>query len=528
MYISYNVVDGNEYATAVRSVRSGEKVTKEDRVYLGRVVDKSRGIYRSKKRGLFTYDVETGEFGRAPDDAEGIQPRRRNARPERPRLSYSFGDVYLLCRFLKSSGLMACADACGHASPDTVRALLCFYVLTSLANCHAEDWWGLTFASLLFPSARMGSQRVSEALADLGSEDAKRGFMRAYLGLLGKGKGAGRGDGKAGPAEDGGILIDSTGLPNSSRLPCTAVSNHNGEVSEEVRLIYVVQQGTGLPLFFRYVAGNVVDVSTVTRTIAELKALGINTKFAILDAGYYSHANADALMEAGVSFLTRMRSTFTVYKDLVRDHLAGLESRENVVLYHGRFVYVECHEVKLGAKANRRGYAYLCKDSAMRRELERDAARRATERGTKAAEAFDGLAEQGVFVLVSSRRIAKEKLLDLYYTRDQVEKVFEVCKQDAKALPVAVQGEETFRGHLLMCFMATVAHRMMADVLSSKAPRSGLTVSSMLSILHEQHAIAYDGQYVTTEPTKKMGLAYKAFGIRCPDVITDPAGLIVG
>ena len=159
---------------------------------------------------------------------------------------------------------------------------------------------------------------------------------------------------------------------------------------------------------------------------------------------------------------------------------------------------------------------------------DRDVARRATEKGTPAAAAFDKLAEQGVFVLVSSRRIARDKLLDLYHARDQVEKVFEVCKQDAKSLPLAVQTEETFRGHLLMCFMATVAHKMMADVLSSKAPKSGLTVSSMLAILHEQHAIAYDGQYVTTEPTKKMNQAYKAFGIKCPDVIRDPAKAIVG
>ena len=48
MYISYNVVDGNEYATVVRSVRDGARVTKEDRVYLGRVVDRARGVYRSK------------------------------------------------------------------------------------------------------------------------------------------------------------------------------------------------------------------------------------------------------------------------------------------------------------------------------------------------------------------------------------------------------------------------------------------------------------------------------------------------
>lgn len=510
MYISYNVVDGNEYATVVTSVRDGSKVTKEDRMYLGRVVDKERGVYRSKARGLFSYDLETGEFGPAPDDVE--EPRRRNARPARPVLAVSFGDAFLLDSFLRSSGLMACADACGHAEPDTVRALLAFYVLTSLASCHAADWWSLTYARFLYPRARMSSQRVSECLADLGSEDAKRRFMASYLRLVGR-----RPDG-AGDAD--GILIDSTGIPNSCRLPVTAVSNHNGKVSEEVRLIYVVQRGTGLPLFFRYVAGNVIDVSTVTRTIAELRGMGVDTRFAILDAGYYTNANADALMSAGVSFLMRLKPNLKVYKEVVATHLPNLESRGNAVMHNGRLVYVTCVPCELGTSGVRGGYAYLCLDLAMRRELERDAARRAAEAGMSGAEAYDSMAAKGVFVLVSTRRIASEKLLPLYYTRDRVEKVFEIAKQGGKALPVCVQTEETFRGHLLMCFMATAAIKMMSDVLASG--KTSLTVESMLEILHEQHAIEYDGQLVTTEPVRKMNEAFKAFGIKCPDTISLP------
>lgn len=509
MYISYNVVDGNEYATVVRSVRDGSRVTKEDRLYLGRVVDKGRGVYRSRERGLFSYDLEAGEFGPAPGDVE--EPRRRNARRSRPTLAVSFGDAFLLDSFLRSSGLMACADACGHAEPDTVRALLAFYVLTGLANCHAEDWWSLTYARFLYPSARMASQRVSECLADLGSEDAKRRLMGEYLGLVAGGAG-----GAGGAA---GILIDSTGIPNSCRLPVTAVSNHNGRVSEEVRLIYVVQRDTGLPLFFRYVAGNVIDVSTVTRTIAELRGMGVDTKFAILDAGYYTNDNADALVAAKVSFLMRMKPNFATYKRVLSEHLGGLESRENAVMHNGRLVYVRRVPCELG-KGGHAGWAYLCLDTAMRRELERDAARRAAEAGLSGAEAYDSMAAKGVFVLVSTRRIAREKLLPLYYTRDRVEKVFEIAKQGGKALPVCVQSEETFRGHLLMCFMATAAIKMMSDVLASR--KTSLTVESMLEILHEQHAIEYDGQLVTTEPVRKMNEAYKAFGIKCPDVIRLP------
>ena len=81
MYISYNVVDGNEYATVVRSVRDGARVTKEDRVYLGRVVDRARGVYRSRARGLFPCDLATGEFGPAPEGRGGATPAPLARRP---------------------------------------------------------------------------------------------------------------------------------------------------------------------------------------------------------------------------------------------------------------------------------------------------------------------------------------------------------------------------------------------------------------------------------------------------------------
>jgi hypothetical protein len=113
----------------------------------------------------------------------------------------------------------------------------------------------------------MSSQRISETLEDIGSEEAKQLFFKAYYKFLQTPRHKGRKKEPVVPEIDAGaagegILIDSTGLPNATRIPITAVNNHNGVVSEEVRLIYVVQQDTGLPLFFRYVAGNIIDATT--------------------------------------------------------------------------------------------------------------------------------------------------------------------------------------------------------------------------------------------------------------------------
>lgn len=103
-------------------MREETKVTQEDRAYLGRIVDRARGVYRSREWGMFSYDLVTGEFGPAQEGVGG--PRRRNARAARPRLAVSFGDAFLLNSLLRPDRLMAYADECGHAKPDMVRVPL--------------------------------------------------------------------------------------------------------------------------------------------------------------------------------------------------------------------------------------------------------------------------------------------------------------------------------------------------------------------------------------------------------------------
>ena len=514
MYINCSVIHGVEYASVSHSVRKGSSVGKDGQVYLGRVIDKDKGIYRSRERGLYTYDLNTNTFGKVPPEyVEPVKQRKKKYR-ERAVLSVSFGDIYLLDQFLHKSGFINAVDAIGYRNLDTLHALFAYYVLSPHANNHAQDWYDLTYAKYLYPNAQMSSQRISDALADIGSEEAKRSFFKAYMQFLEKHEMKG----KSKPTPDGmtdGILIDSTGLPNAIHTSLTAVNNHNGVISEEIRLIYVVQQHTGMPLFFRYVAGNVIDVSTIERTIAELKDNGINTKFAILDAGYYTEVNADRLLDAQVSFITRLKSNFKVYKEVTEGNLSTLESRENLVRYQNRLVYVKCVPCMIGKKHNRPAYAYLCKDLTMAHQLQKQLIEKAEDQDMDGGDIYDELQKEGIFILISSRKIAAEKILPLYYTRDQIEKIFEVCKEDSKLLPLNVETEASFRGHLMMTFMAAVVLKLMADQLTG----TNLTTETVFMNLHEQHALVYEKEFVTTEPPKIMNQAYDAFGIKCPATI---------
>jgi hypothetical protein len=57
---------------------------------------------------------------------------------------------------------------------------------------------------------------------------------------------------------------------------------------------------------------------------------------------------------------------------------------------------------------------------------------------------FDTMAGQGVFIPVSSRRVAQDTILSTYYTRQQIEQIFHIGKNYAGMLPLRVQHEDTF------------------------------------------------------------------------------------
>lgn len=523
MYIAYSIKKGMEYATLTSSVRDGEKVRKGKSVNLGRVLDKERGIFRSRERGVFTYNLETDQYGAAP--ADFIEPAKRrkgkyikDGRKKRSLLVLQFGDIFFYDCFVRRIGILKAVDAIGYANKDTLHALLCYYVTSSEPNCRAEFWHEISYARVLYPMATLASQRISNALAEIGLEENRRLFYHKYIEFVTGCKMDHTKD-HFGMIPDGwtgdGVLIDSSGLPNCARIPVTAVSNHNGIISNEVRVIYVVHQRTGLPLFMRYVPGNVVDATTIKRTLSELKGLGIDVKFALLDAGYYNGKNADALYDAKVSFVTRTHSNNKVFTDAVETHRAGLEAKENLVCHNGGLYYIKQIDVMLGTKSDRKAYGYLCLDLTTQSKELRKVAAKAEDGNESPNEIYGHMQEAGLFMLVSSRAVAKERILSLYYTRNQVEEIFRIGKGEGKMLPLDIHHEDTLRGHLMMTLLSTAVLKILQDRLQN----TKLSPSEVFSVLSHQGALVYPNSLVTSEPVKKMNDIYKHFKIKCPEEI---------
>lgn len=62
----------------------------------------------------------------------------------------------------------------------------------------------------------------------------------------------------------------------------------------------------------------------------------------------------------------------------------------------------------------------------------------------------------GIFILISSKEIDLNDIMDAYYTRQTVEQVFGVSKSDLDLLPIRCHSNATIRGYLFLQFLLLI------------------------------------------------------------------------
>ena len=149
--------------------------------------------------------------------------------------------------------------------------------------------------------------------------------------------------------------------------------------------------------------------------------------------------------------MSRVKENSRIYKDAIKNILPSIEKKDNRVTYNGRYAFIERSECFVGAV--HKAYLYLGFDMSMKNHESVKLMERATHNRMKTDEVFEAIERQGVFALISSRPIARDKILPTYYTRAQIEQVIDLCKNNTNLLPLSVHTVATFRGHLLIALL---------------------------------------------------------------------------
>ena len=82
-------------------------------------------------------------------------------------------------------------------------------------------------------------------------------------------------------------------------------------------------------------------------------------------------------------------------------------------------------------------------------------------------------------------------------------------------LPICVESEETFRGHLLITFITSVILKVLMDRLLD----TDYSPEKIFSVLQYQIIQIFPKYLLTSEPVKKMNEIYSQFKMNCPTTI---------
>jgi transposase len=469
MAIRYKTFGKQEYAYKIwneKSVETGKWSQRSK--YLGVVVDKEKGIYERRN-----------EIKRAAKEADLKEQR-----------ILDYGDSYFMNEFLKKDVLYPILKQIFGKHTDTLLSLVLFKLQGGSAMRHAELWYDGNAANILFPNAAISTQSISKFLDVIGNEKLHQSFFAAYLKIV--------------CGEKSSILIDSTGFPNQVNMPITEWGYHNGGIEKETRLILAVEKESAMPLYFRYLAGNIGDVSTLITTISEIKKFDVNPTMSIVDAGYYSEDNIKALFEGNVSFITRMPSGRVLYKSLISENCGTIEYHGNAVTYGKRGLFIHKQPIDLYGHP---AFAYIVCDPARRgREVSKKILEIEPGSGS-----FD-LQNCGMMILVSSIDMDVSEVIPLYYSRQMAEQLFGISKDDLSILPIRTHTEARFRGLMLLSFISLIVYLKIRNTLHSKN-----TVEQLLSLMRNLKCKVFsDNSFLVSEVNKKQRLAFETSDILVP------------
>lgn len=132
--------------------------------------------------------------------------------------------------------------------------------------------------------------------------------------------------------------LDSTSITSYSENIASVDYGKNKDLisAPQTNVLFLVDQETGIPLYFRNFGGNVPDVNTIRNTLAELAIAEIDFSQVVLvmDKGYGSGTNWDDMLRNNMSFICNARRNFNAaITSIIDENYSELLNWNNGVSY---------------------------------------------------------------------------------------------------------------------------------------------------------------------------------------------------
>jgi transposase len=448
--------------------------------------DKDKKQSRSKRKLIGRVDEVSGQI--VPTDGRGRKNKETEPMKKRgpvPALSVKrsfYGAIYLLDAIGKKLGITEDLKQCFPKHYEKILSVV-YYLITEENNSllRFEKW------DHLHPhpyGKNITSQRSSELFGAI-TEEAKEQFFT----LQGKRR-----------IEKEYWAYDITSISSYSQQLRQVQYGKNKENDRlpQINLAMVFGEVSGLPFYYRQLAGNIPDSKTLRNLLVDLKELGFSKVKLVMDRGFYSQANINALYHDHLKFLLSVKMSLRFIRDELEgiyDDFRSFESfNDQYELYthtvQTQWTYThECpykQDTQTGQKRMYIHYYYNIDKAAedekafdrkltdLHRELESGQrnpehekqykryfdVKTTPKRGTKATlkqEVVDKAKRYyGFFALISNDTMDAMTALEIYRNKDVVEKGFGNLKERLNMRRTLVSSERSLRGKLFVEFVALI------------------------------------------------------------------------
>jgi transposase len=478
---------------------------------LGRVIylseNKKSGIFLSPTRGLIEYDASSDSF--SPVDKGDDRLSSQELFPD-PEIHTVFGDTYLLFTFLKNSGLIDILRTVFPKDSDYER-LLCHVlhgILRDGSRIACDDFIAKSFASYVLDDIPQQSLHSdTEFFTIMGDDHVKISFFSTFVEAMRK----------TNPEFGKGCYVDSSPLPNEiDDNPFNALSCHGiASSSDQIRLILVLDEESGLPVWYDIIPGNVLDINTVMNVVADVaETLDIQIDSLVLDAGYVSKELIHAIhIGSEKTMIGRMPARRGYpYKTLYwQIHSMIGKGKYQFVrkkhVYFGRRMDVEVFGEKEYA------YVYVDQNNALQKFRDYRITHEDEYEAMKDKDKDWYTVRFGYFVLLSNRKETPEQLLTEYFERTEIETVFKASKEYLGLLPLSKWTDTTVRGKILHDIVDTIV----LLELRKKILPVGVSVSSLAGKTQSLMCFLTRNKQINVEtPSKQVKQYYDLFDLKVP------------
>ena len=251
--------------------------------------DKEKQQSRARRKCIGRVDPETQKI--IPTrKRKGPAIKEKSKRGPTPITSAArrfYGATYLFDRIGKDTGVIEDLKCC---FPDSYRQILSIAYCLILEDKNPLSRFPRWSALHRHPHGEViSSQRSSELFASI-SEEARQRFFR----LQGKRR-----------ADKEYLAYDSTSVSSYSKCLRQARfgKNKDHEHLPQINLSLLFGQQSRLPFYYRKLAGNISDVTTLKKLLTDMNTLGYEKIKVVLDRGFFSAANINDLYRNHMKFL---------------------------------------------------------------------------------------------------------------------------------------------------------------------------------------------------------------------------------